>query len=51
MNRFGIFGPPATLFFDAAGNELRAYRLLGFVPAPRFAEHVLEARRQAGGTP
>jgi thioredoxin:protein disulfide reductase len=51
MNRFGIFGPPATLFFDAAGNELRGYRLLGFVPAPRFAEHVLEVRRQAGVTP
>ena len=51
MNRFGIFGPPATLFFDADGEELRAYRLLGFVPAQRFAEHVREARGQTGAAP
>ena len=46
MNRFGIYGPPAILFFGPDGNELRAYRVLGFVPAERFAEHVREA--QAG---
>jgi len=51
MSRFDIFGPPATLFFDAAGEELRAYRLLGFVPAQRFAAHVREARGQAGNVP
>ena len=49
MNRFGIYGPPATLFFDAAGDELRGYRLLGFVPAPQFAAHVRAARGQPGG--
>jgi thioredoxin:protein disulfide reductase len=48
MNRFGIFGPPAILFFDAEGDELRGHRLLGFVPAPRFAEHVRDARNHAG---
>jgi thioredoxin:protein disulfide reductase len=51
MNRFGIYGPPAILFFGAGGEELRAYRLLGYVPAPRFAEHVREARGQAGLAP
>ena len=48
MNHFGIFGPPAILFFDAQGDELRSHRLLGFVPATRFAEHVRDARNQAG---
>lgn len=48
MNHFGIFGPPATLFFGRGGVELRAYRLLGYVPAERFAAHVLEARGLAG---
>jgi len=48
MNRFGIFGPPAILFFGPDGNESRAYRVLGFVPAERFAEHVREARAPAG---
>jgi thiol:disulfide interchange protein DsbD len=33
MQRFGIYGPPATLFFDAGGQELPSYRLVGFVPA------------------
>jgi len=48
MNRFGIYGPPAILFFGAGGNELRPYRLLGYVPAQRFAAHVREARNHAG---
>jgi thioredoxin:protein disulfide reductase len=48
MNRYGIFGPPAILFFGPDGDELRGYRLLGYVPAQRFAEHVREARSYAG---
>lgn len=51
MNHFGIFGPPAILFFAPGGEELRGYRLLGFVPAQRFAEHVRAARSQAGARP
>jgi thioredoxin:protein disulfide reductase len=47
MNRFGIYGPPAILFFSPAGDELRAHRLLGYVPAQRFAEHVRDARSHA----
>jgi thiol:disulfide interchange protein DsbD len=48
MSRYGIFGPPAILFFGPDGDELRGYRLLGYVPAQRFAEHVREARSHAG---
>jgi thioredoxin:protein disulfide reductase len=47
MNRFGIYGPPAILFFSSAGDELRAHRVLGYVPAQRFAEHVRDARSHA----
>jgi thiol:disulfide interchange protein DsbD len=50
MNRFNIFGPPATLFFGPDGQERRPYRLLGFVPAERFAEHVRTAQDDAGAT-
>jgi thioredoxin:protein disulfide reductase len=49
MNRFGIYGPPAILFFGPGGDELRAYRLLGFVPAERFADHVWAARNHDAG--
>lgn len=48
MNRFGIYGPPAILFFGPAGDELRAFRLFGYMPAERFAEHVREARNAPG---
>ncbi len=40
QERFGIPGPPAMLFFDPSGNELRGYRLVGFVPAGDFAAHL-----------
>jgi thioredoxin:protein disulfide reductase len=43
MNRFGIYGPPAILFFGPGGEELRGYRLLGYAPAAQFAEHAREA--------
>ncbi|NZA25062.1 protein-disulfide reductase DsbD [Luteimonas sp. SJ-92] len=43
MQRFGIVGPPATLFF-VEGAERRALRLFGFEKAPLFAAR---ARRAA----
>jgi thiol:disulfide interchange protein DsbD len=40
LRRFGIFGPPTTAFFDAGGRECRNFRLVGFVPAEEFREHL-----------
>ncbi|MFU8895162.1 MAG: protein-disulfide reductase DsbD [Gammaproteobacteria bacterium] len=51
MNHFGIFGPPAILFFDTRGEEMRGYRSLGYMPAQRFTDHVRAARNDAGGAP
>ncbi|WP_462329585.1 protein-disulfide reductase DsbD [Thiohalocapsa halophila] len=45
QERFGIPGPPAILFFDQSGEELRGYRLVGFVPADEFAAHLNEIAR------
>jgi len=45
QGRFGIPGPPAVLFFDAEGRELRGYRIIGFKPAREFADHL----RRLGG--
>ncbi|MDD3518480.1 MAG: protein-disulfide reductase DsbD [Chromatiales bacterium] len=39
LKHFGLFGPPAILFYDRHGNELRNFRVVGFVPADRFAAH------------
>lgn len=40
LKRFGIIGPPAILFFGPDGRERREYRLVGFLEAARFAEHL-----------
>lgn len=38
LKRFGLFGPPGTLFFDAKGNEVQKVRVLGYQDAVRFAQ-------------
>jgi len=40
MKKLGIFGPPALLFFDRSGNEVAAARLVQFMEAEAFAQHV-----------
>ena len=41
LQRFGLFGPPGIIFFDAAGQERQGLRVVGFMKAPAFAS-VLE---------
>jgi thiol:disulfide interchange protein DsbD len=36
MKRFGLFGPPSVLFFDAAGRELVRQRVVGYQDAATF---------------
>ncbi|MGF1615454.1 MAG: protein-disulfide reductase DsbD [Gammaproteobacteria bacterium] len=43
LKHFGLFGPPAILFFGPDGAELTGYRVVGFVNAEAFRAHVLEA--------
>lgn len=40
QKHFGIFGPPAILFFDQNGNEIPEYRVMGYVPADKFRDHL-----------
>ena len=40
MSRFGIIGPPAILFFDRRGEEMRAFRLIGYFTPDDFAKHL-----------
>ncbi len=40
MTSLGIYGPPAILFFDAAGNEIRNRRVVGEMSGEQFAAHV-----------
>ena len=43
MQRFGIIGPPGTLFF-VDGRELRGLRLVGFESADKFVERARRVR-------
>jgi len=40
MKQFGIIGPPAILFFDRDGNEMKAWRLVGYFTPEAFSEHL-----------
>ena len=41
MSSLGIYGPPAILFFDRNGNELKHRRVVGEMSGEKFAAHVL----------
>ena len=47
LKRFGLFGPPATIFFDDHGNELPGTRVIGFEPANQFLTSLARVVRQA----
>ncbi|MDH5611056.1 MAG: protein-disulfide reductase DsbD [Gammaproteobacteria bacterium] len=37
---FGIIGPPSIMFFDRDGNELKNYRIVGYMKAEQFTQHI-----------
>lgn len=40
LKRFGLYGPPAYLFFDRCGRRLAAQDVVGYLGAERFLSHV-----------
>ena len=40
LQHLGLFGPPAILFYDNTGQEMRDYRIVGFMGASRFTSHI-----------
>jgi thiol:disulfide interchange protein DsbD len=40
MKAFGIIGPPAILFFDRSGEELKHFRLVGYFEPEEFSAHL-----------
>ena len=41
-----VFGPPTMLFFDKTGQELSQHRLVGFVKADTFLDHIRQMASQ-----
>ena len=46
LKRFGVYGPPTTAFFNGQGRECRAFRLVGFVAADDFRDHLARFARE-----
>ena len=43
LKRFGIYGPPSIIFFGPDGQERPGYQVVGYMKAPKFAQHVRQA--------
>jgi thiol:disulfide interchange protein DsbD len=41
MQRFSLFGPPAIIFFDAQGQEVPGSKVIGFMKAEKFLQHLM----------
>ena len=48
LKRFAIFGPPTTAFFGTGGTECTNFRLVGFVPAAGFRDHLTRLAAECG---
>jgi thiol:disulfide interchange protein DsbD len=42
LKQFGLYGPPAILFFNGAGEEQKSLRVVGFMTPSRFLERLQE---------
>lgn len=51
LKRFGLFGPPGVVFFDAHDQEHADARVVGFLPPQRFAAHGGAVTGRAAPTP
>lgn len=38
LKRFGLFGPPGIIFFDASGKEVPGSRVIGYQPPSKFLQ-------------
>jgi thiol:disulfide interchange protein DsbD len=49
LKRFGLFGPPGTVFFDGRGVEVPGARVIGFEPANQFLTSLARGAGSAMG--
>lgn len=43
LKQFGLFGPPAILFFNRSGKELTNHRVVGYMSAEKFLKQIQQA--------
>ncbi len=44
LKRFGLFGPPGIIFFDGAGHQVEAARVIGFQKPEQFLKSVAKLK-------
>ena len=49
LKRFGLYGPPGIIFFDAQGKEIQGLRVVGFENAERFGQVLDNVQSKARG--
>ena len=49
LKRFGLFGPPGVILFDAQGHEVAGARVIGLESAERFLATMQQVRRNPDG--
>ena len=42
LSKYGLYGPPAILFFENNGNEIKNARIVGFVDSKTFLNKIVE---------
>jgi thiol:disulfide interchange protein DsbD len=47
LGRFGLVGPPATLFFGPDGSERAGHRIIGYMGPDEFLQHIREVAGRA----
>ena len=47
LKSLGLFGPPAILFYDPDGNEATPFRVVGFMNAEKFHQHIQQFRQNS----
>ena len=48
LKKFGLFGPPAFLFFGLDGQEIRHLRVIGYQDESEFTETIQKATKIVG---
>ncbi|GHT93800.1 thiol:disulfide interchange protein DsbD [Betaproteobacteria bacterium] len=48
LQRFGLFGPPGIIFFDARGQEIQGLRVVGFLDAASFKAVLRRVDQRSG---
>ena len=44
LKHFGLFGPPAIIFFNQQSEEIKSHRLIGFFKPEYFIEHIKQVK-------